>query len=292
MDNGINRSSVRVSLTDVYAKLLQDTVELKFYNVRLASEKLQATVTLKGRAINVKGLPAFPNGLTQVFITPTKYRFKSIFANVQADGSSQINEVFFVDPGKVKPQFAAFGDVQSQPRWAGLARLLKDSNISTAKAWNGLEDEQKAGLLNLYCKMNATQLAGGRPVTDFVQRVETFLPARIFARVDPGLIKLVGSATETFHTVPGALHSFSPPWQPTVPDNSWKTFDSAGNIQLTFATDGKNNFLTDIDVDDHQGVQHAFDVIKHAVTGKDTHPYDIHEILIFFQHLDPGYTFA
>ncbi len=291
MPNGLNRSSVLVSLTDVYAKILRDNVNLKFYNVRLASEKSEATVTFSDRPITIDGLPAFPEGMSQVFITPTKYRSKSIFINVQADGSTQIHEVFFVDPDNVQPQFPAFPDIQGQPRWAGLARLLGASNISTSQAWNGLDDQQKAGLFNLYCKMNATQLAGGRLVTDFVQRVEQFLPARIFARVDPNLINLVGSATQIFHTVPGALHSFQPPWQPTVPDNSWKTFDSAGNIQLTFATDG-TNFLADIDIDDHQGIQHAFDVIQHTVTGKDTHPYDIHEILIFFQHLDPGYTFA
>ena len=37
------------------------------------------------------------------------------------------------------------------------------------------------------------------------------------------------------------------------------------------------------------GIQHAFDVIKHKVTGRDTHPYDIHQILIFFQDIHPGY---
>ena len=292
MANQINRSSAVVSLTDVYARILRDTVDLKFYNVRLTSEKSQATVAFTDHPITISGLPAFPNGLSQVFITPTKYRSKSIFANVQADGSTQIHEVFFVDPDEVAPQFPAFADIQSQPRWAGLSRLLRDSNISSAQAWNGLGNEPRAGLLNLYCKMNATQLGGGRLVTDLVQRVEKFLPARIFARVDPDLINLVRDATQTFHTVPGALHAFEPPWQPTVPDNSWKTFDRAGNIQLTFATDGNNNFLADIDIDDHQGIQHAFDVIQHTVTRKDTHPYDIHEILIFFQHLDPGYIFA
>jgi hypothetical protein len=61
---------------------------------------------------------------------------------------------------------------------------------------------------------------------------------------------------------------------------------------LTFVADGDNNFLADIDIDDHQGIQHAFDVLQHAVSGKDTNPFDIHEILIFFQSLDPGYSFV
>ena len=292
MANGLNRSSVAVSLTDVHLRIIRDTVNLKFYNVRLASEKSQATVDFVGVPVVVPDLPADPNGLTQVFITPKKFRSKSIFANVQADGSTQINEVFFVDPDKVTPRFPAFSDIQTLPNWTGLLRLLNASNISTAQAWDVLKDQPRAGLLNLYCKMQATLLAGGRTVADLVQRIEKFEPARILARVDPNLINLVGSATQTFHTVSGALHPFDPPWQPTTPENSWKTFDKAGNLQVTLATDGHNNFLADIDIDDHQGVQHAFDVLQHAVTGKDTNPFDIHEILIFFQNLDPGYLFV
>jgi hypothetical protein len=47
--------------------------------------------------------------------------------------------------------------------------------------------------------------------------------------------------------------------------------------------------MADIDLDDHKGLQHAADVLKHKITGKDTDPYDIHEILVYFQHLDVGY---
>jgi len=292
MANNLNRSSVRVTLTDVYSNGLVDRVNLKFYNVRLTTERSQADVTFTGQPVTIGDLPAFPEGLTQVFMAPTRYRFKSIFLNVQSDGSSQISEPFFVDPNRVTPQFPTFADIESRPIWDGLARILRASNISSAPAWNALGDQPRAGLLNVYCKMNTALVEGPRPVTDFIQSIDQFLPARIFARVHPNLIRLVDTAPKNFHTVSGALHSFDPPWQPTTPENSWKTFDRAGNLQLTFATDGNNNFLADIDLDDHQGVQHAFDVFQHTLTGKDTHPYDIHEILIFFQHLDPGYSFA
>lgn len=292
MSNGINRSSVVLNFTDVYGQPLQDTINVKFYNVRLQSEKIQVQLSPRQLPATVKGLAAAPHGLTQVYITPKKYRSKSLFENVQSDGSTRMDEAFFVDPAHVQPNFPVLADVQTQPAWAGLARLLRDSGISTPQAWNALDDQQKAGLLNLYCKMNATLLDAGRAVTGFVQKVDTFLPARILAHVAPNLIELVSGATDIFHTVPGALHSFDPPWQPVKPENSWKTFDSAGNLQLTFAEDGNGGFFADIDIDDHQGVQHAFDVIQHTVTGKDTNPYDIHEILVFFQQLDPGYTFA
>ena len=290
MANDINRSSVTAIFTDVNGRILQDTVDIKFYNVRLASQRQQFTVPLRGRAAKIKDLPAAPNGLAQVFITPQIYRYKSIFVNVPSDDSGLIHEVFFVDPARAKPKFPLFTDIQSQPRWARLGTLLSNSNITTAKAWNALDNQKKAGLLNLHCKMNATSIGGASVVTDLVQKVETFLPARIFSRVDPSLINLVSAATHVFHTVPGALHPFNPPWKAVEPENSWKTFDNAGNLQLTFATDGKGNFLADIDIDDHQGLEHAADVLKHTFTGKDTNPYDIHEMLIFFQQLDPGYS--
>lgn len=286
----INRSFVTVILADVRGKILQDTVDFKFYNVRLASERLQKEVALRGRVAKIQGLPAAPNGLAQVFITPQIYRYKSIFVNVPSDGTGLIHEIFFVDPAHARPKFPLFSDMQSQPRWARLMTLLSNSNITTAKAWNALEEQEKAGLLNLHCKMNATSIGGASVVTDLVQKVESFLPARIFCRVDPSLINLVSANTQVFHSVPGALHPFDPPWEAVEPENSWKTFDSAGNLQLTFATDGKGNFLADIDIDDHQGLEHAADVLKHTFTGKDTNPYDIHEILIFFQQLDPGYS--
>lgn len=71
---------------------------------------------------------------------------------------------------------------------------------------------------------------------------------------------------------------------------SFKTFEKTGNLQLTFARNSAGKFLVDADVDDHQGIQHAFDVLKHKFTSKDTHPFDIHQILLFFQNIDPGYA--
>ena len=63
MANNLNRSSVSVTLTDVYSNVLRDTVNLKFYNVRLTSEKSQADVTFAGQPVTIGGLPAFPEGV-------------------------------------------------------------------------------------------------------------------------------------------------------------------------------------------------------------------------------------
>jgi misacylated tRNA(Ala) deacylase len=39
-------------------------------------------------------------------------------------------------------------------------------------------------------------------------------------------------------------------------------------------------------------VQHVFQVLRNKLSGKPTHPYNIHEILIVHQKLDPGYSFV
>lgn len=85
------------------------------------------------------------------------------------------------------------------------------------------------------------------------------------------------------------LHKFHEPWIAVSDQNSFKSRNAAGNIQLTFASNPAGESLADIDLDDHSGIQHATDVLKHKITNKNTDPYDIHQILIYFQGIDPGY---
>ena len=72
---------------------------------------------------------------------------------------------------------------------------------------------------------------------------------------------------------------------------SFKTPDRYGNPQLTFFMKG-DDCVADIDIDDASGLEHFFQVVNNMLPGNDTHPYTIHEILIAYQKLDPGYTFV
>jgi hypothetical protein len=49
--------------------------------------------------------------------------------------------------------------------------------------------------------------------------------------------------------------------------------------------------VADIDIDDAAGIEHVFQVVKNKLSGNPTHPYNIHEILVGYQHNDPGYSF-
>jgi hypothetical protein len=179
----------------------------------------------------------------------------------------------------------------TEPRinFAELRRILEGSRIRTVPSWNKLRNEQKAGLFNIYAKMQREVVADGSPVATFIERITEFRFSRIFASVQRHLLGLVREHAKGFHTVSGALHKFPSGWKTIDPGGSFKTYDKAGNLQLTFARNAAGELMADIDIDDHQGIKHAADVLKHKITGKDTHPYDIHEILIYFQDLDPGY---
>ena len=106
-------------------------------------------------------------------------------------------------------------------------------------------------------------------------------------------ISVWGDTRERYRSVSGALHEFPDPWEAIAERGSFKTPDRAGNLQVTFARSGaprnEGFHLVDADIDDHAGIQHVFDVLKHKITQSDTHPYDIHQILLYFQDLKPGY---
>jgi len=59
---------------------------------------------------------------------------------------------------------------------------------------------------------------------------------------------------------------------------------------MTFAEkESEGGHLVDIDLDDHKGLGHVADVLKHKFSGKETDPYDINQILYFAQQLDAEY---
>lgn len=293
MADDVNRADVEVNLRDVFGNTITDEVEITFFNQKVHSLSQKFTVQFQGQPATLPGVPAFPVGLAEVFISPRKYRSKSIFINVMTGQQNSINEDFFVDPSRAQPRGIDFQDLADKVYGERLLGILSDSGIDEA-AWNGLDPRNRATILNLSAKMLKETTKTGETLISLVNTINRTLltkknRARIYSDVDNNLLDKLRAFPERFRHVSGVLHSFPDGATPVSGNNSFKTDDSAGNIQLTFATKAQGGFEADIDLDDHTGVQHAADVLKHKIVGKDTDPYDIHEILIFFQHLDPEY---
>ena len=297
----INRSDVLVDFKDVFGETIRDKVEIKIYNTQLQSLKDVYNADFKGAPQVLSQVPAFPTGHAQMFVTPTKYRFKQRFISVQAGEThpniqkNTITEFFFVEPSKAKPHPIEFADLAAKTYGEELLRILKASKIGAA-AWNALDKRNRATILNLCAKMSKETVKSGAKLITFVENIDrTWLDnkhfERIYARVKKELLPSLRNHPAVYFSVNGGLHKFPEGWASVKGDDSFKTLkDSAGNIQLTFAEKtGEEGYLADIDLDDHKGLAHVADVLKHKFSGKNTSPYDIHQTLWFAQQLDPEY---
>jgi len=144
-----------------------------------------------------------------------------------------------------------------------------------------LDDLHKAGLLNV---QSAVAHVGQ---WNSVARVTRVAPDRLWAKVDASLPGWV-SVDSRFREVSAALHE---PPEGCCHAGSWKTLEPAGNLQLTFYK-GTDWMILEADLDDAAGIGHVFQVLGHALTNGVTHPYDIHEILVFRQEMRLPYSLA
>jgi hypothetical protein len=301
MADNINRSDVPVDFKDVFGETIRDKVEIKIYNTQLQSLKDVYNVNFKAARQILSQVPAFPTGHAQMIVTPTKYRFKQRFINVQAGDTeaikerNSITEYFFVDPSKANPHPIEFADLAAKSYGEELLRILKASKIGAA-AWNKLDKKNRATILNLCAKMSKETVKNGAKLITFIESIDqTWLDnkhfERIYARVKKELLQALRNHPQVYFSVNGGLHKFPGVWASVKGQDSFKTLrDSAGNIQLTFAEqEGEEGYLADIDLDDHTGLAHVADVLKHKFSGKNTSPYDIHQTLWFAQQLDPEY---
>lgn len=271
-------------------------MEIKIYNTQLQSLKNIYNVSFKGQPATLVGVPAFPTGHAQMIITPNKYRFKQRFINVEAGVANRVTEYFVVEPSKADPHPIEFADLANKTYGVTLLQILHDSEIGEDE-WNNLSKQNRATILNLCAKMSRETVKSGAKLISFIQRIDqTWLDPkhreRIFGLVKPGLLGALRAYPEKYFSVDSSMHKFpSDEWVRVDPPDSFKTLkDAAGNIQLTFArkVETEEN-LADIDLDDHKGLEHVANVLKHIFSGRDTDPYDIHEILWFFQQLDAEY---
>jgi hypothetical protein len=200
---------------------------------------------------------------------------------------------FPIDPDKVKKvKFPTFGDTVDD-----LQELLENSEKVVGfegkkgqALYDDLDDIRRAGLLNIAAKTRATLLTNERSVLSYIQELRIIRGDRFFAIVPRELREETKNsvAEGLFHPADSSLHD---PPAGFKRAGSFKTPDHYGNLQLTFFTNNNGDYMADIDIDDAAGIEHVFQVLRNKLSGSPTHPYNIHEILVGYQHNDPGYSF-
>jgi hypothetical protein len=198
--------------------------------------------------------------------------------------------VFPIDPDKVDS--VTWPDYASLPA-AVRALLTRSRKVLAfegkygASLYKALDDIRRAGFLNITAKAQATAFRNRRTVLDYLLKLAELRGDRFFVSVPKELREETKNSIGDglFHEVDGGLHH---PPAGFSPAGSFKTPDGYGNLQLTFFASGEE-WVADIDIDDAAGLEHLFQVVRNWVTGRPTHPYDIHQILVARQGLSPGY---
>lgn len=282
---------LRLELSDVYGDLLKQKVD-----IILRHQVLSQVVRVSNNAstkLEIKGLNGAPQGSYRIEIDPPAYQYISQFINLKASGTTTLSLTFPIDPSKVKKvNFPAFGNTVDalQKVLESSEKVLGFEGKKGKALYDELDDIRRAGLLNIAAKTRATLLTNERTVLSYIEELREIRGDRFFATVPKELREETKNsvAEGLFHAADSSLHH--PPAGFTRA-GSFKTPDHYGNLQLTFFMNDNGDCVADIDIDDAAGIEHVFQVLGNKLSGSPTHPYSIHEILVGFQHNDPGYSF-
>lgn len=282
---------LQLELSDVYGDPLGEKVDIILRH-QVLSEVAKASPSA-AKQINIKGLRGAPQGLYRIEIDPPSYQYVSEFVNMKASGITPRSFTFPIDPGKVKKvNFPTYANLATDLRTMleSSDKVLSFEGKTGSNLYAALDDIRKAGMLNIAAKTGATPLTNGRNVLSYIQELNEVRGDRFFAIVPKELREETKNSVSEglFDPADQSLHH---PPAGFSPAGSFKTPDHYGNLQLTFFMKG-DECVADIDIDDAAGLEHVFQVVRNKLSGRPTHPYNIHEILVAHQHIDPGYRFV
>ncbi|MEW6735951.1 MAG: hypothetical protein AB1489_31950 [Acidobacteriota bacterium] len=278
-------------LMDVYQQPLKEQVDISLKHQVLSHNKL---IRVKaGKEIKISDLHGSPQGLYEIFIDPPSYLPVGQFIQIKASGLTPVNITFPVDPNKiVKVNFQPYLNLSESLRTLleKSDRVLGYEGLTGQQLYDALDDIRRAGLLNIFAKSQVTKLSNGETVFQNLIELLEIKGDRFYAVVPKKLYNEAENSEVAgiFDSVSDALHQ---PPEGYTRAGSFKTPDRYGNLQITFFRKA-DEFIADIDIDDAGGLEHAFQVLRNAITQKPTHPYNIHEILIGYQKVYPEYNFS
>jgi hypothetical protein len=277
---------LELQLLNVHGKPIGEQVDVMIRHQ--ATGRLRVVQVKATKKAIVGGLDL--DGVYRVEVDPPSYLAIGAFVMVKPGGNTSLTLTFPIDPRKVKDtKFPDYDSLDPDARriLGGSTSVLSFSGQSGRALYESLDPLRRAGFLNIVAKMASTALTNGRVVSNYVTEVTELRGDRFFAAVPKELREEVKNSAQAglFVPAPDALHH---PPDGYAHAGSYKTPDQYGNLQLTFFTNG-TDWRADIDIDDAAGLQHLFQVLRHQISDTDTHPYDIRDILIAYQKLDPGY---
>ncbi len=262
------------------------TLKHTVLSLSVKEEDLPASQTIR-----LAELDATQGGTYQLLIEPKRHRPVSCFIRIEEGRETPLNLTLAVRPDKVRevefPKHAALLD--DLKRAFAISAVSGFEGGAGENLYQALDNFRRAGLLNIFAKMKATRLTDGRDTFSFIQSFTEIRQDRFFAKADGELLVAVKRDAKKglFRKASKASHDEPDGFELAA---SYKTDDRYGNLQLTFSVNPETEeIVVDADIDDANGICHIFQVLSHFLTGKETHPYDIREILLQHQKINPGY---
>ena len=278
---------LELEFVDVHGERIRDTVDIRLRH-RVLAEERRIDDQDASRPIAIPGLRTEPNGLYVLEVRARCYWPVSRFVTIAASGLTRETIALPIRPERAQAVFPSYDELDDRMRGV-LERSDKvrgHEGLTGRALYDALSDDARAGLLNISKKSLATPFRNGADLLHHVTLVDV-RGDRCFVEVPlalkdqmPGFVE-----EEVFRAVDGSLHE---PPSGFLPAGSFKTLDAFGNLQMTFFASGVR-CVADVDIDDAAGLRHVFQVMRNHLSGNPTHPYNIHQILVTHQHLDPGY---
>jgi hypothetical protein len=280
---------LRLDLHNVYRERIREKVDILLRNQVLTDNRMVRGVD-GSRRLKIKELDAMPQGLYALEVDTLGYLPVNQFVSVASAPGTSINITLPVNPMKVQRiEWRPYAELETgaQTVLEASAKVLGFEGRKGEELYNTVDDIRKAGLLNILAKSAHTKLSDGTLVLSYIQRLNELRGDRFFAVVSKELRENTKNsvAAGLFEVASEALHR---PPDGFSDAGSFKTLDRYGNLQLSFFSNG-TDWVADVDIDDARGLEHVFQVLRNFLENRPTHPYDIHEILLCYQKIDPGY---
>ena len=284
-------SDIIIRVLNVFGRPLVDRMDAEVISQRTQGRIAHLQDVAASRGVRVTGLDPGEAYVIRVF--PVRHRPVGRVTFAPPSGEKRVEMVCPIHPDRVtRVDYADFAGVDTE-----LRRVLTASSgvegfegITGADLYGDLNDLPKAGMLNLFAKMDRTRFEDGTSVSSYFESLYRVRGDRVFGDVRKELRDKVktAAAAGAFEDVPEALHT---PPMGFHSAGSFKTEDDFGNLQLSFfaSDDGPIRFKVDADIDDANGIRHVFQVLRNWIGDRATHPYDIHEILVGKQKIVPAY---
>jgi len=285
---------LKLTLVDVHDKPLKGTLDLTLRSKSLSHKVMKKNLDAS-KKITITALESGAHGLYQLDVDPSNYLPVTRPVNIKSGDGTEARLVFPVDPDKVvSVDFKKFAQLSKDLRdiLNASSNVLDHMGQAGATLYDALDDISRAGLLNISAKCATTLLTNDKTVLSLIKEMRELRGDRLFAIVpkelreatkNSAIAGLLDQVPDQHHNIPGQFPGFTHA-------GSFKTQESAGNLQLTFFMKG-DDCIADIDIDDAGGLGHVFQVLRNFLLHRRTHPFDIHEILIARHQLIPDYQF-